>query len=821
VRNADTGLGGDMSESNTLEIVFATRSVQAASAFERYVRLLGKEQDPVCYFRLYRNPDGKPFVAVCLDSLITMLAEKDPVTLMNTIAIIDYCDYEAEFRELDTQDRCLSGAARLFLAFPEIRFCLLRPGGRDIKVFDESVMLGEDGRFFGFINSLDEILAMGNMLRRGGSLFDSSGIRNILKRKIFEKVEMQDNYERLHQSRNSNIAITVDEEPHYSLYWAYLLYRSGYSVYSICTYQELLEYKELLESKETGAKPDLVCRDYDLQFRDMPAAKGDEEQKIYELRGLTKSESHDKWELNRNYWDTFLRRKTAVSWIISQASSTQDYGSKTLKGVIPKPSVVEKLRDRHPCAKRYGILIHEATAKLLGQCKDLEGNEAIMDCREIRKIHADSRDYQSLNKSRKNESGHSVPAYNSDISQSLLGRAEQAYNNRAFLQAALLSLEAEEILNGLSKMSVLKAFHLRVKAEAKLELSHVGIGNLKERMRSKIYEIRRELERICRDADIVSSSLWARIFKIRRWWMSLFRRSNAIERNARMQVFNDMRAIYEDREQFEAAEALYAEVVKAELGIRDINYYALRRMEKRSRHENKRTKAEEKETANNEAQNGKVDIDCSWENTKLMRRIMGYLKYNKISYSLKKINLRDLCALLFHNKVLWLALALVWSIFHQYGYLSHPHPLDDIEVNLIFIGYFLIMFISIWKWKRTLYMILGAGTNMAKLAIGFLVFNLICMSVYRSNFNLEAGERKILPYNVFLSTLINQPAAVDQYIIKAFGSSESMGMNAPGSRPLLPIQRTGLFILLIYHMLGSVFFLGIIISIIYRRFTRR
>lgn len=770
--------------SKAKKAIFATRNENAAEAFKRYLDFLDKENDENAYFDLYtpsyqstftsgineciaQGSDDKKyslankdsaifFIKESLNELIRLLEEQYYEDLSRVLIILDYASLYDDFKLFDGQNP--TPLARLFICYPEATIWILKLGNKQLPLFKEIDEPIE--RYQYIVKNLEEVLEFGYHIESGRSMFDASGIRNYIKVKLREKMDFEtDNFHALHESRRTHLALAVDEETRHSLFWAYSLYSFGYSVLPITTAGELNSLRKRFKNGEH--KVDLICRDFDLQFPDLQAPTKDAEDPrkipLYQYRGVIplkddaesfalclenpKDENQD--DENSFFWRALYDDERTKTVFVSQLPESNTL-PKGQMGVIAGKRLIKRNELKYnETFNRYGLTVQDGKVILNGISKEVEGMFDFHRSDVIKQVYQESRSCTTISKKRGTVSGHSIPAVNSRIASSLIGRGKKEYKKERYLEAALLASEALEVLNGLSMSASMEAFHLKCCAEVKLELSVIGVGDFKKVARKRIYEIRRLLYRLTAE-------------------------NKEARRNAKMQIFNDLRKIYLEHEQFDASEIMYNEVVKAELGTRDVMRYNIRAHLKPIVPDT----ADQRKVRKRYIENWTDKAGC-------------WLKY--ICHS--------------GNSLVFLLFLLVLS--SNYFLLQKQNFLFSQRVGVVFPWIYFIFFVVLlmWRRKKLLYLIIGAGTNFSKLFTTFFSFNLIMYLVYHLNFAKENFYSSSLA-KTLITSLINEP--YDLY-------SSCPRIETPDI----------FYVLMIIHVTISVFYLGVLISALYRWFVRR
>ncbi len=747
--------------SETKQIIFATKNKAKAWDFEQEVWFYNKENDPDGYFDLYRDenediePGRKaPFILNDTNQLLKLLENIPSAKLINTILILDYSSLYEDFtifNEKQNTDR-LSPISSIFLLYPELKIWVMREGSPTTALFhcensDEELKNGVNHQFL--CKKYEEICHFGIILETTIQLFDPSRIRAFLKQKLHDKIEFKlDNFQYLHKRRKANFALSIDKETRHSLFWAYTLYDFGYSALPVSTAHELKILSNASNLFKQKSNITLICRGYDLQFSDLGRTEGEvhspdnsnsTDTELYYFRGVGPDRTNKLKTRFSKIWDNLIGEETDV-FIISE-SRKSNIINKHRPATIAGTNMSEILK-RDKYFKRYGVTVYQEHPVLNGIGKEIEGMMKLLESETIQKTFNSSRDFKKVSNRRKEIGSHSIPPINIGVVKSLLARAKNSFNQNNFLVSALLSSEALEILNCLSVSTSLEALTLKLKSEAELELNVVGIGSfVKEKViEPRIFECRRQIARICGS-------------------------NKEAENNARMQIFNDLRIIYETHEQFGAAEKLYEEVLKAELEIKDLTFWRLAEKSK--------------------------DKKLLSQNPNLFERSRTCLSNLLSSFKCR-------ASTLINFNLIWLII-ISFFLFINATYIDknllEKHALIR-YYPLIYVILFGCLFL---KARRTLYSIIGSGTNFRRLISTFVLFNYIIYLIYRFNsFGTPLKKTNSLFFNSVMSSLMNEPCDMTAYTVH-----QSLGY------------------VMWLHILISVVYLSVCVASIYRVYTRR
>lgn len=760
--------------------------------------------------------------------------------LSNTILIIDYDSLYEDFISLKSLDETrISPIAELFLSYPELKIWIYKEGDKKRRLFgyeDE-----DTGRYPFIIKNSEDLKNMGEDIHAYQQLFDPSGIRAFLRDKLTRQLIKfkQDNYDKLHKSRKNNIAIVVDEEQYHTNLWGYALYDFGYSVIPVNYEKELIETKNILypdQNQKTAIykyKP-LIIRDFDLQFPDLRMSgrklceeciKPDEDKdsvcgdsNMYAFRGVYKQKENGKKKLisdkgpeidgyllhdcRKVIWGTF---HDATTYVITQNTPYYPFSKLQNGMVLTKPDestffsrvgkrlqrcifrkrmydLINKTTKKDTYAERMlvqrsGLLFQKANNKskhggkyyLVGLSKEIEGMYDLLNMPAygndrnniIKQTYQNSRDYREIMKDRQDMDSHSIPPLNRTIVERLIKKAKYYYETKQYLLAAINASEALEVLNGLAKSLAYEALHLKVVSEVQMELRTKGVGTFKQVLKERINNIYRQKKRLAGD-------------------------NKEAERNITMQIFNDLRVIYESHEQFAAADDAFAVAKKAEIGLKGENdkNYEVARYDYQKKIKKEKEKPDNKsETTNTEAQKSKYKKD-----KKSHYDLMGFLWTRRPS-------------ILRNWLFFWILLPCLFLFLVSYYYRSYnSSPDSDWIYGVLSITLFLPFLLN---FNQVIYFIVRTGTDILRLAFTFLLVNIFLMIAYDPDiiYNYLNYNWNNLP-DVFMTSFMNEP--INNELV-CYDNHDSWGYR----------------MLATSHVLISVIYMGIFISAMYRKFVRR
>ncbi len=323
--------------------------------------------------------------------------------------------------------------------------------------------------------------------------FDASNLRYAIKYRkyISLKVDHNQNFRKLQESRNNHLAICVEEEIRQNIVNSYALYANGYRVLPISMRKELELTNQLVAQNIIQSEYVIVVRDYDLQFED------EDERPVDEIRGykyIGTQDELDSIRLNKKgqikpnkvgyklYWNDFtsiFENRDNHYW-----SSLKQYPiyfvSKASKGSHIEIVHPNECSEASICIERNDqekLVLPGFSKPVCGIYSPFHGINEIGGVdgtyRNIRYFPKDTNYY--LKTSRKDHD-HSTPLDIYEMVNSMIRRAESYYEEKRYLLAALVSGEAIEVLNGFHHRLMVKAYFIQSEAENAIAMDVVG-GN--------------------------------------------------------------------------------------------------------------------------------------------------------------------------------------------------------------------------------------------------------------------------------------------------------------------------------------------------------
>lgn len=384
--------------------------------------------------------------------------------------------------------------------------------------------------------------------------FDPTGLRTLVKNRYLGMVfggqsdwRNTEPQRKLLRGRLKKSAVAIDEERKFAVFNAYAAWKYGRRTWMVTTFDEF-DKSPLWARQEGKNKPDnvLVLRDIDLRFPDVPPENKD-------FRNLAKDINSPVWEMRR-YVDEGSVEEESVSKIgenwavraVSGEANVEPISNKCWQGICDEQKKEKRLGQRGKIGNFQYLGFQKPISslhnlrKVMGTDDDLSSNP--------NSTRTETRSVVSkITLPEKGDAGHGAPYTNLLIAESLLRQSTKAEgSSEAHLLGALLASEAYELLLCMSKTTALEAFLLMHKAEVTAEVSFSGVSqlvNIKGRKTDVDAAINNIFDKQCNSKQTSQNE------------------KNAIDASNMFlsQFWAELRPIYRDDEQFEAAEAANVE----------------------------------------------------------------------------------------------------------------------------------------------------------------------------------------------------------------------------------------------------------------------
>ena len=379
------------------------------------------------------------------------------------------------------------------------------------------------------------------------NLFDASNLRFALKAMKYHDLDVNKrNFARIQLSRAENLALVVEEERSQSLFNCYAAFANGYRSLPVTTAQWL----NWINGNEL--KPQIILRDYDLQFPD--ELNRDD---IHKIRGwrCRKGMSDSPWlcslTQDNGYWSNLYYYITPEH--ITLDAHQVYYISKGVR------------RLKIDLKGNYGIQPSDKNndiankLRLPGIAKPISGIytpfEAIFSKTYNDAIYTSQNSSSDCIDTKRKLGNHGVPLDIYYMVKSMMDRAEQyCYIEKRFVHAAILAQEIIEVLNGFHESLLIQAYHLLAISENAISMNVVG-GDEEDLEKDAIFRIKKiryEVDRILRRPSEIGDS-----FEDRR----------ELTKNILNQIFSDCRQYCKETEHYKAEDCFISAMAHINEGL--------------------------------------------------------------------------------------------------------------------------------------------------------------------------------------------------------------------------------------------------------------
>ena len=574
----------------TQTLLVYTRNIYLRQSIRRYILNLNTGHHKYYSFNWDEDLNEKLHRVEHFSEVLKVFESIDHLRLLNTILLIDPWSFKGNLSQnLENENKLL---AEFILAYPEVKILFIMPGekfsyvlfgshkyskqNRKSKII-EQVNVDPPKNYYPHIFDATDLKKSFELVAAGKSnMFDFSGLRRAIKERILhiDIKATKNNFELLHDSRKTNIALTIDEEDKQAYFNAYALYRYGYSTLPIISNRELKYISDGLPRRfphfycirnlrnfsdiiyAYNRRKLLIVRDYDLQFEDYDYENPGTDT-LYKLRGYKQIRHDDgnyQWEyVKENIWECFTDSTHNVGkrdpvYFVTQYK--KDYG------LLSSESIRNNKNKHQPlCSLRVEanseLSDKNRKLRLRGLSKPLSGIAdllAIIYSSNSGNVNEFLYSTDQMESFRNNDlSGHAISPKILHISKSLIDRAQAYMDEGLYLTSALLSNEALEILNGFHFLEMLRALYIRTISETLLEVENIGVRDDAINVHRKFKEIKALAIRISGE-------------------------HNTARVNIVNQLAIDLRHLYADKELLESSDACLREYIQNTAGV---NFIAL------------------------------------------------------------------------------------------------------------------------------------------------------------------------------------------------------------------------------------------------------
>lgn len=514
------------------------------------------------------------------EALFEALEKRNPMALADTLVVLDVgSELEDAFRPSanrstdwrPSSQRCAGVAVELLLRFPQVFPVFLSPLVPVVETRDagEVVQLpdrietheGKWGAFqrlqdalcrkdefpyfrfavhafcvpLHFVSPLDGGQGLFSTISRFARgmrcWFDPTGLRTLVKCRflgtLFGNTTNWDNtldQREVLLDRLDHAAVAIDEEREFAMLNAYAAYKFGRRAWIVTTFAEFNDNPLwVAQAANVAHNQDVVVlRDIDLRFPDVPD-------------GVPPGGEH-----GSESWRTQLKSVNSDVWKRLSDHQTRIGKSWYLRVVSSEAGIVAEKDADWDGDKRNGENADQKNGKYIGLTKPIgslyELKELLFKVGEPASSIASRLDIVKDKDDDKKTGGHGAPYLNLAMAESLIVQARQCKDGPVEdLIGALLAGESYELLLCMSKTTALEALLLQHKKEAAAEVEFPGVAHAID-IRSRRNDIEATLNKISEKDSSAS---------MRNMFLSQF--------------WSELRTVYKNGEQFQAAEQANAE----------------------------------------------------------------------------------------------------------------------------------------------------------------------------------------------------------------------------------------------------------------------
>lgn len=543
---------------NRPTLLVASRHAAVATALRQYVDLLFPNGE------LSHRTEHIGFSSSA--ELFEKLDGCPPQQLRETMVLFDLGPEEGGSWEVSNMWSERGLAAQLLMSYPEVYFVFLRKeesadtlpfglGAADKKI----IRL----HHFATADRLHELVELIQHHARGfRTIFDATGLRSLVKHQLLEKVgtEVSKIYQPLSKSRQEHAAAAADEEGAFVYLNGYVAYQAGFCTWLLNTraeFNRLLCRQKSQDGGDDGAgrrAPKCISRVAGPQTFNVILSDWD-----LAFPDLQGSDTDQPLLLTPGLFDDSERLIliTSFSDQTQQTLLTKQKGFRESKpyGGIFKLLTARPPQGENPLATRY----EEIWAEII---KDGPG-AATITREETGEAPAapggDSKEAAGPGAARKTDnevsraSHHSAPHARSVVANRLISRAKRlraagALCTEDAVQMALIAGEAKEILGGMSRTTAYEAVALQNDAEVSAEVSFLGM--------SARIDVAQRLVKLDQEGRVVEHTLRsAALAGGQSENLEARRESEEAHLNFMLQAVKNLRMRFSEHEQIEAAEA--------------------------------------------------------------------------------------------------------------------------------------------------------------------------------------------------------------------------------------------------------------------------
>lgn len=321
------------------------------------------------------------------------------------------------------------------------------------------------------------------------NLFDASNLRFALKAQKYHYLSVgKRNFERIQYSRATNLALIVEEEHSQSLFNCYSVFACGYRCLPVTTANGLIWAND-------NITPQIVFRDYDLQFPDEANEKS-----IHLIRGWQCKEHGERidWKCtldsNNRYWKNLQQIKDpyrcANESLVSHGLFYLSKGVEGLEIKLGGKYCIDSVDKKELCLPGIEKPISGIYVPFYPIVKTVYDDAVYTE-------QNSSDDYIDTGRAK---GFHGAPLDIYYIVKSMVDRAQQYFDEKRFIHAAVLAQETIEVLNGFHESILIRAYHILAISENAIAMNTIGGSEelLNNDAIFRIQKIKYETERLLR-----------------------------------------------------------------------------------------------------------------------------------------------------------------------------------------------------------------------------------------------------------------------------------------------------------------------------------
>lgn len=486
---------------NRPDLIIASRHTSVTAALFQQISFL------ISHHRAPHRLDTITFS--CAEELLGTLDTIDTDQLLRTIVLLDLGSEDEHTWNVQTLKGEQGLAAQLVLSYPEIYFIFIGASGNlrmpPTKVEDPTLKVIKEHHLVQD-SDLFKVATLIRFHAQGFSpLFDPTGLRSLLMHQLLQVGDgvQAHAYLPLSELRLKKVAASADDESAFAYLNSYVAYKAGFRVWVLGTASEfwrILPHQN--QAHAAGHKLDVIISDWALMYSDQEGVLG-----------------KDSLLLEVNYHDS---DKLIIITSFQQAENASVWQD--------CPKAPARFRFPKPYGGIFTLLTQEAP----------EGVNVLKE--QFDQLQAQIQGQRERGQA--NSARHAAPNARTLVANRLIARARRIQatgrgSTESWVQMAVLTSAAKEILGGMSRTTAYEAISLQNEAEVNAELSFHGI--------SMKIDVKQRLAALRIEGSLTQEMMDT---KDRRGWVEAY---NSLL-NFLLRTVNQLRLRFTEHEQIEAAE---------------------------------------------------------------------------------------------------------------------------------------------------------------------------------------------------------------------------------------------------------------------------